>query len=252
MHNNEKSIADALKLVGKFVSAHYPSAAAALLAGSAARGEATPGSDYDVVLLFDSLPGGAWREMVNFEDHDFEVFAHDLATLSYFFREIEKPSGRPVLARMVVEGLPIQSASHALISQAKQIAVDTLQSGPPALDKAALDLRRYAITDLAQALSVPRDEATVLAIGASLYIALADFFLRATGHWSATGKATPNALAMVDPAVADQFAVAFSSLLKVRNVAPALMLVDAILDPHGGRMRAGFKQLAPSSWRDEP
>jgi len=175
MQNNEKYITEALQLVSRFASAHYPNASAALLAGSAARGEATPTSDYDVILLFNKLPEGAWREMVNFEDHDFEVFAHDLATLSYFFKEIETTSGQPVLVKMVAEGVPIKSASPALVATAKQMALAALQSGPPALDRITLEQRRYAITDLAQALLAPRDEATILAIGTTLYTALADF-----------------------------------------------------------------------------
>jgi predicted nucleotidyltransferase len=250
MHSEEESISGALKLVSRFVSAHYPNAAAALLAGSAARGEATTSSDYDVVLLFDSLPEGAWREMVNFEDHDFEVFAHDLATLSYFFKEIETISGQPVLVKMVTEGVPIKSASPVLVATAKQMALDVLQSGPPALGRTTLEQRRYAITDLAHALSAPRDEATIFAIGTTLYTALADFFLRTGSHWSAAGKAIPNALAAADPRIADQFAIAFSALFKTGNATPVLTLVDAILEPYGGRMRAGFKQQAPPSWRD--
>jgi predicted nucleotidyltransferase len=250
MHNNEKSITEALQLVRRFVSAHYPNASAALLAGSAARGEATPSSDYDVVLLFERLPEGAWREMVHFEGHDFEAFAHDLATLSYFFREIETTSGRPVLVRMAAEGVPIQFASPVLVATAKQMALATLQSGPPTLDRTALELRRYAITDLAQALSAPRDKATILAIGTTLYTALADFFLRAAGHWSTAGKATPNALTAADAKIADQFVIAFSSLFNAGGSTLVLALVDTILAPHGGRIRGGFKQLAPPSWRD--
>ena len=161
MHSKEKAIAEALQLVSKFVAMRHPNAAAALLAGSASRGEATPTSDYDVVLLFDKLPQGAWREMVNFEDHDFEIFAHDLATLSYFLREIETTSGKPVLAKMIAEGLPTESTSHAIIATARQMALATLQAGPPPFDETTLELHRYAITDLTQALSAPRDEATV-------------------------------------------------------------------------------------------
>jgi hypothetical protein len=188
--------------------------------------------------------------MVRFEGHDFEVFAHDLATFSYFFREIETTSGHPVLVKMVAEGVPIKSDSPALVATAKQMALATLQSGPPTLDRTTLELRRYGITDLAQALSAPRDEATILAIGATLYTALADFFLRAAGHWSAAGKATPNALATADLWIADQFAVAFSALFKTGNTTPVLTLVDAILEPYGGRIRVGFKHLAPPNWRD--
>jgi predicted nucleotidyltransferase len=250
MHSKEKFIAEASKLVSKFVAMRYPNAAAALLAGSAARGEATPASDYDLVLLFDKLPDGAWREMVSFEDQDFEIFAHDLETLSYFLREIETTSGKPVLAKMIAEGLPIKSASAAIIATAKQMALTTLQSGPPSLDKATLELRRYAITDLAQALSMPRDEATLIAIGTSLYTALAEFSFRAAGQWNATGKAIPNALASIDPKTAGQFASAFSSLFKTGNASAVQTLVDTILAPHGGKMRVGFKQQAPPSWRD--
>jgi len=252
MSNDAKSVTDALQLVIGFVSAHYPNAAAALLAGSTAHGESNVNSDYDVVLLFDSLPDGAWREMVDFEGRDFEVFAHDLATLSYFFREIEKTSGLPVLARMVAEGLPIELTSSNLVASAKEIALHTLQSGPTASDNSALEQRRYAITDLAYALSTPRREARILAIGASLYSALADFFLLAAGHWSATGKATPAALAVADPKIADQFTIAFSSLFKTSDDTLVQALVDAVLTPYGGRMRGGFKQLAPASWRDHP
>ena len=57
----------------------------------------------------------------------------------------------------------------------------------------------------------------MLAIGTSLYNALADFFLRAAGEWNATGKAIPNAIAATDPKIADQFGSAFSSLFKNRQ-----------------------------------
>jgi hypothetical protein len=229
---------------------HYPKAAASLLAGSAARGQAMPNSDYDVVLLFHSPIEGAWREMVNFEDHDFEVFAHDLATLSWFFKEIDVPSGHPVLVKMVAEGLPIEPSSTDLIATAKQLALDTLRSGPIGLDDRTLESRRYAITGLAHALLAPRDEASILAVGASLYNALADFFLRAAGHWSGTGKATSKALAAADPKIADQFAIAFLSLFKAGDAILLQALVDEILTPYGGRIRGGFRQQAPPSWRD--
>jgi predicted nucleotidyltransferase len=52
---------DALSTVSRFVASRYPTADSAILAGSRARGEESSGSDYDVVLLFESLPSGAWR-----------------------------------------------------------------------------------------------------------------------------------------------------------------------------------------------
>ncbi len=69
---------DAVNLVGRFVASRHPTAIAAILAGSRARAVASSASDYDVVLLFESLPNGAWREMAIFEGQHVEVFAHDL------------------------------------------------------------------------------------------------------------------------------------------------------------------------------
>jgi len=78
-----------------------------VLARSQSRGEGTGGSDYDVVLLFHSLPDGAWREMTMFEGQDIEVFAHDLRTLAQFCRDIDRQSGVAVLPAMVAEGIAI-------------------------------------------------------------------------------------------------------------------------------------------------
>jgi predicted nucleotidyltransferase len=49
---------DAVHLVGRFVASRHPAAIAAILAGSRARGAASSASDYDVILVFESLPNG--------------------------------------------------------------------------------------------------------------------------------------------------------------------------------------------------
>jgi len=59
-----------------------------------------------VVLLFRALPEGAWRAMSLFEGQHIELFAHDLATLAYFCREVDRPSGAPALPSMIAEGWP--------------------------------------------------------------------------------------------------------------------------------------------------
>ena len=58
----------------------------AILAGSRAHGVASPASDDDVILLFESLPNGTLRKMTLFERQHVEVFAHDVGTLAYFCR----------------------------------------------------------------------------------------------------------------------------------------------------------------------
>ncbi len=238
-----------LLLVRRFVSQCHPDAEAALFAGSRSRGEGATGSDCDVILLFGKLPHGAWRETSTFEGQLIEAFAHDLGTLAYFCREIDRPSGFPVLPTMIVEGIPALSERCALVQQARQIAAETLQSGPPPLAAETVRARRYAITTMAATLTDGPGDGIAIAVGAALYIALGDFALRATGRWSATGKAIPRALAAMDPSLAAQFTTAFVTLFASNNGAPVQSLVDAVLAPHGGRLRAGYRQVAPAAWR---
>jgi len=102
---------------------------------------------------------------------------------------------------------------------------------------------------MAASLVDDRGEGVVIAAGAALYGALADFALRAAGHWSATGKAIPRALAAMDPVLAAQFTTAFAALFATSNVASVQSLVDAVLAPHGGRLLARYRQVAPATWR---
>jgi hypothetical protein len=123
---------DSVTLVRRFVARCYPDAEVVLLAGSRSRGEGTAGSDHDVILLFRELSGGAWREMNAFEDRLIETFAHDPGTLAYFCREIDRPSGLPILPTMIAEGIPVLSESSTLLEDARQIAAEILRAGPPA------------------------------------------------------------------------------------------------------------------------
>ncbi len=52
-----------------------------MLAGSVARGAATPASDIDLVLVFERV-GNAWRETVTINGIAVEIFAHDPETLA--------------------------------------------------------------------------------------------------------------------------------------------------------------------------
>jgi hypothetical protein len=250
--HGDAAVESSLQLVRRFVTQCHPTAEAALLAGSRARRSGAASSDHDVVLLFASLPNGAWREMVLFEGHHIEAFAQDLGTLAYFCRELDRPSGRPVLPVMIAEGIAALSRNSTLLEAARKIANETLRLGPPPLDAPAIRHRCYAITDLATKLRPDGPKNVLLAAGAALYCELADFALRANGHWSATGKAVPHALAMVRSGLAEQFETAFADLFANGQVTPVQALVDAVLQPHGGRLREGYRQTAPAAWTDTP
>jgi predicted nucleotidyltransferase len=248
----DAALENSLQLVRRFVVQRHPTAEAALLAGSRARGSAAPTSDHDVVLLFASLPDGAWREMVLFEESHIETFAQDLGTFGYFCREFDRLTGKPVLPAMVAEGIAVLGEDSALLGAAREIATETLRLGPPPLDAEAISRRRYVITDLAVKLRPDIPPGVLLAAGAALYVDLADFAFRSEGHWSAQGKAIPRALEAIRPGLAEQFETAFGNLFAKHDVAPVQALVDAVLQPHGGRLREGYRQTAPANWTDTP
>jgi hypothetical protein len=151
---------------------------------------------------------------------------------------------------MIAEGVSVSSRPSPLLDAARATARETLRLGPVPLDADAVRLRRYVITDLAAALQGDRSRGVLIAVGAALHAALADFDLRAAGPWSASGKALPRALAAMDPPLAERFTRAFAALSAESNLDSVQALVGAVLFPYGGRLRECFRQGAPTAWRD--
>src|SRR5450830_611690 len=87
----------------RLVHEHYPGAVAAIIGGSFANGRQTASSDIDLLLLFDYVEH-AWRSTIVAEGRTVELFAHDLATYTYFCREFDAPSGTVPLVMMAVDG----------------------------------------------------------------------------------------------------------------------------------------------------
>jgi len=249
MSTRNSTASGTLELAREFAEDYSPQPTVALLAGSRAKGTHSRNSDYDLVLLYPDLPEGAWREMVSYQNELFEIFAHDLRSLEYFLCEIERPSGEPSLACMVDEGIPVLGIGTPLESVAKKLARDFLASGPTPLDDAGIGQRRYAITDMAEAISNAGSTAQRLAIGSALYAALGNFVLAANGRWTAAGKALPAALEIHSPGMQQAFTSAFEQLYTQGNDSLVQDLVSKTLKPFGGRLRAGFRQQAPASWR---
>lgn len=225
----------------------FPDAELAFLAGSVVRGEATATSDLDLVVMYAHL-GQARR--VTFWDQGWpiEAFMHDPGTLRYFMEEVDRPRGVPSLPAMVTEGIPVPEQSD-LSDRLKRMAADILKAGPPPLDSAELESRRYGLTDMTDDLVQPRSPAEARATGAGLYGVMADFILRARGEWSATGKSIPGRLRAVDPQLADRFDSAFAALFAENDPEPVIALTKSVLQPYGGTLREGYEAPAPADWR---
>jgi hypothetical protein len=219
----------------------YAGARVMFLGGSVMRGEATPASDLDVVVVYEKLPN-AYREAFVHAGWPVEAFVHDAETLARFF-ERDRMRGMPILIGMVHEGLEVPEACE-FSAALKRRAAELIEAGPPAWDEDELTLRRYRLTDWVDDLRFPRSHEELFATGAALYSDAADFYFRTRGLWSAHSKTIPRRLRAADAAFAEKFLGAFDALFTERRNAPAVALVEELLEPFGGFLFHGFRQEA--------
>src|SRR5256885_4839471 len=95
-----------VKVAREIFARKYPDARVLFLAGSIVRGEGTPHSDLYLVVIFDKLTR-AYRESFHFQRFAVEAFVHDPETLSYLLFEVDRPTGIPSLAQMILEGIEV-------------------------------------------------------------------------------------------------------------------------------------------------
>jgi predicted nucleotidyltransferase len=219
----------------------YAGARVLFLAGSVMRGEATPTSDLDVVVVFEKLPD-AYRESFTSGGWPVEAFVNDVETLRHFF-EVGRKRGLPSLLRMVIEGVEIPEACE-FSEGLKREASAVYEAGPVAFDAEELQLRRYRLTDWVDDIRFPRSDEELVASGASLYMDAADFFFRSRGRWSAHSKTIPRRMRETDAEFAGRFLAAFDALFAEKRGAAAIALVEELLAPFGGTLFDGFRMEA--------
>jgi predicted nucleotidyltransferase len=219
----------------------YAGARVIFLAGSVMRGEATPTSDLDIVVVFEKLPN-AYREAFTFGGWPVEAFVHDAETLRHFF-ERERKRGLPSLMRMVIEGAEVPESCE-FSEGLKREASEVYKTGPHAFDAEELQLRRYRLTDWVDDIRFPRSDEELVASGAWLYQDAADFFFRSRGLWSAHSKTVPRRMRETDAEFASKFLAAFDALFTEKRVAAAVALVEELLAPFGGTLFDGFRMEA--------
>jgi predicted nucleotidyltransferase len=217
------------------------------LAGSVLRGEGTPHSDLDLVVVYEQLPT-AYRQSFFHKGWPVEAFVHDPETLTHFFWEIDRPSGMPSLPTMVLEGKEIPK-EDAFSRSLKALAQAVIDAGPPEWTDREIQRARYAITDLCDDIRTPRNHAELTASASHLHGLLADFYFRSMNRWSAKGMHIPRKLAEADPVVAQRFAEAFNAAFSTQNQSKILQLAEALLTPYGGFLFENLKLDAPATWR---
>ncbi|MCT1364854.1 MULTISPECIES: nucleotidyltransferase domain-containing protein [unclassified Microbacterium] len=227
---------DQAERIERFLAARYPRAGIAIVAGSTARGERTPTSDIDLLLIDDDLFADVSQvsEAAThaFEDEIFEVFAY---TVEGFREWADRgvAQHRPVIAHMLVEGAAIRSTPALAELRTRWSAVLALGS---VLSETESRIRRYVITDLLDDLQDATDPLEQRVVAGLLFERMAELMLLAGGQWIGSGKWLPRRLRAWSPERADQL----STPLLAGDFPGFAARVDEELTMAGGRVQAGF------------
>jgi hypothetical protein len=152
------------------------------------------------------------------------------------------------MARMVAEGVEVPGPTE--ISRAvKHIAAEIIVAGPPKLSDEDERKLRYTITNLIDDIRQPRSRGELVASGAELYGALANYYFRANGLWSAVNKSIPRRLSKTDPELYSLFREGFDQLFAGGQSDKVIALAEEILKPHGGFLFDGYKHEASPDCR---
>ncbi|MBB6628293.1 nucleotidyltransferase domain-containing protein [Nocardioides sp. KIGAM211] len=224
----------------RLVAEQFPEARAAWLGGSVVLGGATPTSDLDVTVVLGEAV--VHRESLTYSGWPVELFVHTEDSVRHFVAK-DLARRRPTMARLVGEGVVLVDADGLGASLAQECRA-VLAAGPAATTPAALDLQRYALTDLLDDLAGGADPAVLGATAVATWQAVAELRLATGGRWSGSGKWLARELAAYDLDAGTAYAVRLHEALVAAvsgATAGLVALADEVLAPVGGRLWSGFR-----------
>lgn len=218
----------------------HPNAIAAFWAGSIARGEGTPTSDIDLVVVYSHLEH-AWRDSFYKNGQFCETFVQDPVSIEKFFAS-DAQRGVPSLLNMVFEGKPL--LDNPIHMQLKLKAQSILTKGPQPWTQEEINRSRYTASDLMDDLFGSSSHTDRIAIGMLLYQHSFEHLRRSRQKWSARGKHIVRTLRREEGVLGEQFLDAFDILFKNNEPHPVQDVVHQIFDPCGGPLHI-WRQNAP-------
>lgn len=230
---------DPIEVAGRIIAERFPHAVCVFAAGSFRRGETTPTSDIDLVVL---VEGGdaPFRESFFAEGWPVEAFVHTLESLRRYFHT-DAETRTPSLPTMCVEGA-VLSDIGGIAESVKAEARALLTAGPSPLSPEEIEDRRYGVTDLLDDLvgCTRPDEGTFIAT--SLAQSATDLLLGLHGQWTGHGKWLLRALGRFDPERRQSLADAIEAYCVGGNKALLIAFVEAVLHEAGGPLFDGYRR----------
>jgi hypothetical protein len=239
---------DPIRAARTLVGELFPDALAAILGGSTARGEGTPTSDLDIVVVLDG-PAEIRAESLMWRSWPAEVFVQTYESACAFMAW-DRDRGTATLAFMCGQGV-ILLDRDGTGARLRSAAGRIIGEGRPAASGADLDRLRYTVTDLRDDLigagSGAGDE--LLAIAAALLNDTAGLLFAALPHWGGGGKWLPRRLREADPERAEPLLAGYRTLVSGGPREPFAEAVTAVLDHCGGPLWAGYRRTPDARMR---
>lgn len=236
---------DPIEAARAFVDKHFPDCLAVIVAGSFRRGEDTPTSDLDLVIVT-TREESPFRASYRAHGWPVEAFVHTHRSYRQFFAA-DVARRQASLPAMCAEGAIVRDRDGAA-ARMQEEAREVLRQGPPPLTPEEIEDLRYGITDaLDDFLGCDRPEEGIF-VAAQLAEKTADLILLRHRQWLGRGKWLLRALRRHDPTLAGRLAAALQEYARHGDKGGLVAFVDEALAPAGGRLFEGYYRAGP---RDE-
>jgi predicted nucleotidyltransferase len=227
-----------------FLDRRFPECLAAFLAGSSSRGEATPTSDLDLVIVIPQEEPFRWA---TFRESGWPVEAWFVTPDNYATAFAEDAKRRwPLLPELCRDGVTLRD-HDGLAARIKAEAAGLLERGPEPLAHAELDQYRFDLTSMLEDLEGSGDQTDALLVAGGIFHITAALILASHRRWLGQGRWLNRSLRDCAPKQAEELAGALNTLSRNGDRMELVRLADAVLDQVGGRLFEGRSQA--TWWR---
>jgi predicted nucleotidyltransferase len=224
----------------EILDTRFPDAVGGLVAGSTARGDDTPSSDLDLIVLLSGRPA-PMRRTERVQGRLVEFFVHTEESFVAFI-DRERRLCRSPLLHMCAHGLIICDHDGRL-AWLRDLARDRWAAGPARLTDDELEDRRYRLTALLDDLADETNPADRAALAAAVFTDVADLALVSRGRWSGTGRWLTRRLREVDPDLSGNLVAGVRAAIH-GDVSMLKNCGDAELERIGGPLDSGYERHA--------
>lgn len=221
------------KCESEFIESNFGDSAFSFLFGSYARGEQTPESDVDMIVVY-STPVQSRHQKIGFEGKSFDCYVFDVEALNGALHRA-KISGKFALVHAVIAGhvLPGETPTS---SKLREVARHIREFN---FKRPKTDVIRFHTTELCGALSRERPVAEQVILAADLFKAICGILLDRTGEGICTGKQTARVLARQYPEFYPALVEAFQQAV-AGDSKNLVQFAYATLEEIGGALGDGY------------